>query len=91
LGKSLENMEEKRIDFLKERAREFFEEAKELFNKKRYNLSAFNLEQAIQLFLKYLNWQKIWRLAKNSLFVRVDPRFGQSLSIQENFKVLSRK
>jgi len=52
-------MEEKRIDFLKERAREFFEEAKELFNKKRYNLSAFNLEQAIQLFLKYLIGKKL--------------------------------
>jgi len=52
-------MEEKKIDFLKERAREFFEEAKELFNKKRYNLSAFNLEQAIQLFLKYLIGKKL--------------------------------
>jgi HEPN domain-containing protein len=52
-------MEEKRIDFLKERAKEFFEEAKELFKKKRYNLSAFNLEQAIQLFVKYLIGKKL--------------------------------
>jgi HEPN domain-containing protein len=63
-------MEEKRIDFLKERAKEFFEEAKELFKKKRYNLSAFNLEQAIQLFVKYLigkklgDWPKIHYLSE---------------------------
>ena len=40
------------IEFLKERAKEFFEEAEELLKKKRYNLSAFNLEQAIQLWIK---------------------------------------
>jgi HEPN domain-containing protein len=52
-------VEEKRIDFLKKRAREFFEEVKDLLKKKRYNLSAFNLEQAIQLFVKYLIGKKL--------------------------------
>jgi HEPN domain-containing protein len=48
-----------KIEFLKERAREFFEEAEELFKKRKYNLSAFNLEQAIQLWIKYLLGVKI--------------------------------
>lgn len=52
-------MHKKEITFLKERAKEFFEEAKELFKKKRYNLSAFNLEQAIQLWVKYLIGNKL--------------------------------
>jgi HEPN domain-containing protein len=52
-------MDEKRIDFLKERAKKFFEQAKELFKKTKYNLSAFNLEQTIQLFLKYLIGKKL--------------------------------
>jgi len=47
------------ISFLKERAKEFFEEAKGLLKKKRYNLSAFNLEQAIQLWIKYLIGKKL--------------------------------
>lgn len=51
------------ITFLKERTKEFWEEAIRLFNEGKYNLSAFNLEQAIQLWLKYLIGIKIgdWR------------------------------
>jgi HEPN domain-containing protein len=44
----------KEIEFLKERAKEFYENAKHLFKEKKYNLSAFNLEQSCQLILKYL-------------------------------------
>ncbi len=42
------------ITFLKNRAREFWEEAVRLFDESKYNLAAFNLEQAIQLWIKYL-------------------------------------
>lgn len=48
-----------KLDFLKERAIEFWETAQYLFEKGRYNLSAFNLEQAIQLWLKYLIGKKV--------------------------------
>lgn len=57
------------ITFLKDRAREFWEEAIRLFNEGKYNLSAFCLEQAIQLWLKYLigikvaEWPKIHYLS----------------------------
>jgi len=40
------------VDLLKKRAKNFFENAKSLANKKIYDLAAFNLEQAAQLFLK---------------------------------------
>lgn len=43
-----------KIDFLKERAKEFWENALDLFQKERYNLCAFSLEQSFKLWLKYL-------------------------------------
>lgn len=47
------------ITFLKKRAQEFWEEGLRLFNEEKYNLSAFHLEQAIQLWGKYLIGVKI--------------------------------
>lgn len=44
--------------FLKKRAVEFWERAKEDFQKQRYNLCALDVEQAVQLWLKYLIFQK---------------------------------
>lgn len=49
----------KDIEFLKKRSREFWENAQELFKKGKYNLCVFNLEQAVQLWLKYLIGKKI--------------------------------
>ena len=46
-------------DFLKDRAERFFKNALELFNREEYDLSAFDLEQASQLFLKYAIWKKL--------------------------------
>jgi len=57
------------IEFLRKRAQEFFEEAEILLKKRRCNLSAFNSEQAIQLWIKYLigkrigNWPKTYYLS----------------------------
>jgi HEPN domain-containing protein len=42
------------FEFLKERAKEFWERGFEDFEKKRLNLSAFDFEQAIQMWVKYL-------------------------------------
>jgi HEPN domain-containing protein len=47
------------IEFLKKRSKEFYENAKSLFKQRKYNLSAFNLEQSCQLFLKYLIAKKV--------------------------------
>lgn len=48
-----------RMDFLKERAKEFWECALKDFEEKRFNLSAFHIEQAIQLYIKYLIGKEI--------------------------------
>lgn len=45
--------------FLKERAEEFLDNARDLIKKKRFNLAAFNLEQAAQLYLKYFLFLKL--------------------------------
>lgn len=47
------------IEFLKERAKEFWDEALRNFDEGRYNLASFHLEQAMQLFLKYLIGKRI--------------------------------
>lgn len=49
----------KKGEFLKDRAERFLKNAFELFQKEEYDLSAFNLEQAVQLWIKYLLWVKI--------------------------------
>jgi len=49
----------KEIEFLKKRSIEFYENSKSLFKEGKYNISAFNLEQSCQLFLKYLIAKKI--------------------------------
>lgn len=48
-----------KVDFLKKRAEEFFENAKDLFKKGIYSLAAFNLEQTAQLYLKYYLFLKL--------------------------------
>lgn len=42
------------IEFLKERGREFWDVALENFEKGRWNITILHLEQALQLWLKYL-------------------------------------
>lgn len=42
-----------KTDFLKKRAKDFLENAHNLIKKGKYSLGAFNLEQAVQLFLKH--------------------------------------
>ena len=44
--------------FLKRRAGEFWQRAKEDFQKERYNLAVLDIEQAIQLWVKYLIFLK---------------------------------
>ena len=75
-------MGEEKIKFLKERAEKFYKNALELFNKGEYNLSAFNLEQALQLYLKYLiakqtgDWPKTHYL--NELVDRLEEAYENS-------------
>jgi len=50
---------DQRGNFLKDKAERFLENAYELFKKEQYDLCAFNVEQAIQLFLKYKLWEEL--------------------------------
>jgi HEPN domain-containing protein len=56
------------FEFLKERAKEFWERGFEDFEKKRLNLSAFDFEQAIQMWIKYLIGKKIGDWPKTHYF-----------------------
>lgn len=67
-----------KIEFLKERAREFFEEAEELLKKKKYNLSAFNLEQSVQLWVKYLIGKKLGDWPKTHYFSELIPQLAEA-------------
>lgn len=53
-----------KIDFLKERAEDFLANAKELIEKGVYPLAAFNLEQSLQLYLKYYLYLKLKNIQK---------------------------
>ena len=75
-----------KIEFLKERAKEFFEEAEELLRKKKYNLSAFNIEQAIQLWIKYLIGKKIGDWPKTHYFSELIPQLSIAY---ENEKIMN--
>jgi HEPN domain-containing protein len=44
-------------EILKIRAEKFLETARDLYKKEYYDLCAFNIEQAVQLFLKYELWK----------------------------------
>ncbi|ATZ61083.2 MAG: HEPN domain-containing protein [Methanosarcinales archaeon Met12] len=66
-----------KFDFLKIRGQEFFEEAEELLQKKKYNLAAFNLEQAFQLWIKYLIGKKIGDWPKTHYFSELTPQLAK--------------
>ena len=66
-----------KIEFLRKRAREFFEEAEGLLEKRRYNLSAFNLEQAVQLWVKYLIGKKLGDWPKTHYFSELIPQLAK--------------
>ena len=56
------------FSFLKERAKEFWERGFEDLEKGRFNLSAFDFEQSIQLYIKYLIGIKIGEWPKTHYF-----------------------
>jgi len=76
--------------FLKQRADDFLETAKEGILAKRYNLAAFNFEQATQLYLKHClfvtlkDFPKIHELDK--LLAGVGRAFGKHNEVDKFFK-----
>lgn len=58
-------------DYLKENAHKFLENAQHLFRNGVYNLSAFNIEQAIQMYLKYFLAVKLGEFPKTHSLKRL--------------------
>lgn len=54
--------------FLKKRAQEFWQRAKEDFQKERFNLCALDIEQTVQLLVKHLIFQKAGDFPKTHYF-----------------------
>lgn len=66
-----------KTDFLKKRAKEFLKGVEYYLTEKSYNLAAFNLEQAAQLYLKY------------SLFLRIKD-YPRTHSLEELLEELAK-
>jgi HEPN domain-containing protein len=58
-------------DYLKDNADKFLDNAESLFRNGIYNLSAFNIEQGIQLYMKYLFAMKIGDFPKTHSLKRL--------------------
>lgn len=84
-------------EILKERADEFVKLAEYAYKRKRYDLSVFNLEQAIQLYLKYKIWQKLGDFEKTHSITKLLKNFGRVYKkskainklIKENLKLIN--
>lgn len=76
-------MKLKEIEFLKERSQEFLEEAEALKEKKKFNLAAFNLEQAIQLWIKYLLGKKLGDWPKTHYLSELIPQLADVYESKE--------
>ena len=79
------------ITFLKNRAQEFWEEATRLFNEGKYNLSAFNLEQAVQLWIKYLIGVKIGDWPKTHYLSELIKELAKAYESEEILKFYQKK
>ncbi|MCM8772841.1 MAG: HEPN domain-containing protein [Candidatus Omnitrophica bacterium] len=76
----------KTFSFLKERAREFWERGFEDLEKKRFNLAAFDFEQAIQLFIKYLIGLKVGDWPKTHYFYELIKELADVYDCEEFLK-----
>jgi HEPN domain-containing protein len=73
------------LEYLKTRAKEFWEEITGLIQKEKYNLAAFNAEQACQLFVKYLIGIKVGDFPKTHYFSELIPALAKA---HNNNKIL---
>jgi len=64
-------------EILKERGDDFVRLAEYAYKRKRYDLAMFNLEQAIQLYLKYKIWQKLGDFEKTHSITKLLKDFGK--------------
>jgi len=79
-----------RVNFLKNKAKIFFENGKEQIKKKRYFLVAFNFEQASQLFLKYYLFLKLKDFPKiheiDQLLTEIGKTYEKQVEVKQFLK-----
>jgi HEPN domain-containing protein len=75
-------------EILKERADEFVKLAEYAYKRKRYDLAIFNLEQAVQLYLKYKIWQKLGDFEKTHSIIKLLKDFGKVYKKSRKIKKL---
>jgi len=78
----------KDIEFLKEKSRKFYATALYLFEKRDYDLCAFNLEQACQLLLKYLIAKRIGEWTKTNYLEQLIRTLSDVYENQEIYQIL---
>ncbi|MGB9677681.1 MAG: HEPN domain-containing protein [Candidatus Ratteibacteria bacterium] len=71
---------------MKERAKEFWERGFEDLSKKRFNLAAFDFEQAIQMWIKYLIGKKVGDWPKTHFFSILIKELANSYNNKEIIK-----
>ena len=74
------------FEFMKERAKEFWERGFEDLSKKRFNLAAFDFEQAIQMWIKYLIGKKVGDWPKTHFFSILIKELANSYNNKEIIK-----
>jgi len=80
-----------KIDFLKKRAGEFFENAKDLIRKEKYPLAAFNLQQSVQLYLKYYLFLKLKKYPKIHLIGELLKGIGKTYKKEKEVEKIIEK
>ena len=71
------------VNFLKQRAQDFFEEAQHLQQKEKFNLAAFNLEQAVQLWIKYLLGKKLGEWPQVHYLSELIPQLAEAYDAEQ--------
>ncbi len=84
-GQRGNNTKVSNIEFLKKRASEFWERANEDFEKGRYNLAALDVEQSVQLWIKYLIYLKSFDFPKTHYLDRL---FNELAEVYETKEIL---
>jgi HEPN domain-containing protein len=76
-------MAKKEIEFLKEKAKKFYSNVKDLFKKGDYDLCVFNLEQSCQLYIKYLIAKKVGDWPKTHYLEALIKRLSEAYDKRE--------
>ena len=78
-------------EILKIRSERFLETAKDLYEKGYYDLAAFNIEQAVQLYLKYKIWEILGDFEKIHSITELLDQYSKASSKEKEIQELKEK